>query len=33
LRCDGRLVNAVNTFGPAQILGLGRLVKLPADLE
>ena len=33
LRCDGRLVNAVNTFGPAQILGLGSLVKLPADLE
>ena len=33
LGCDGRLVDAVNTIGPAQILGLGSLVKLPADLE
>ncbi len=33
LRCDGRLVDAVNTIGPAQILGLGGLVQLPADLE
>ena len=33
LRCDGRLVDAVNTIGPAQILGLGSLVELPAELE
>ncbi len=33
LGCDGRLVDAVNTIGPAQILGLGSLVQLPADLE
>jgi len=33
LECNGRLVDAVNTIGPAQILGLGGLVELPADLE
>ncbi len=33
LGCDGRLVDAVKTIGPAQILGLGSLVQLPADLE
>ncbi len=33
LRCDGRLVDAVNTIGLAECFGLGGLVELPAELE